>query len=65
MTIARKLYSNLVCPQTLENLYYNVEKQELWNIAGRIAYPIHNGIPIMVADATRPLSEEEIKNAPK
>ncbi len=65
MTPARKLYTNLVCPQTLDNLYYNAEKQELWNINGRIAYPIQNGIPIMVADATRPLTDEEIHHAPK
>jgi uncharacterized protein YbaR (Trm112 family) len=54
-----KLLEILVCPVTKTRLYYDRDKQELISRAARLAYPIRDGIPIMLADEARELGENE------
>lgn len=55
-----KLLEILVCPLTKGPLEYDRERQELISRAARLAFPIRDGIPIMLADEARPLDESEI-----
>ena len=50
-----KLLEILVCPVTKTPLEYDAERQELVSRAARLAYPIRDGIPIMLADEARRL----------
>ena len=50
-----KLLEILVCPVTKGPLVFDREKQELISKLGGVAYPIRNGIPIMLADEARSL----------
>lgn len=52
-----KLLEMLVCPLTKTALEYDVERQELVSRAARVAYPIRDGIPIMLPDEARPLDD--------
>jgi len=54
-----KLLELLVCPLTKTRLEYDRERQELVSRAARLAYPIRDGIPIMLADEARDLGENE------
>jgi hypothetical protein len=45
----------LVCPQTRAPLTYDAERQELVSRAAGLAYPIREGIPVMLADEARAL----------
>ena len=54
-----KLLEILVCPLTRTTLHYDRERQELMSRIAGLAYPIRNGIPIMLAAEARELSEEE------
>jgi len=45
----------LVCPQTHAMLSYDVARQELVSKAAHLAYPIRDGIPVMLADEARAL----------
>ena len=54
-----KLLEILVCPLTKTRLEYDPEKQELVSRAARLAYPIRDGIPIMLADEARELGPDE------
>jgi uncharacterized protein YbaR (Trm112 family) len=54
-----KLLEILVCPVSKGTLVYDREKQELISQAAGLAYPIRNGIPIMLPDEARPLSDAE------
>ncbi len=54
-----KLLEILICPLTKSTLIYDREKQELISRLGGIAYPIRNGIPIMLADEARELTDAE------
>ncbi len=56
-----KLLEILVCPLTKGPLEYDAEKQELISRAAKLAYPIREGIPIMLEDEARPLDEEELR----
>ncbi len=62
MTAAReadpKLLEVLVCPLTKMPLHYDREKQELVSRTARLAYPIRDGIPIMLPVEARPLGDE-------
>jgi len=49
----------LVCPLTKTRLVYDHSKQELISQAARLAYPIRDGIPIMLADEARELNDDE------
>lgn len=50
-----RLLELLVCPLTRTVLEYDAGKQELVSRAARLAYPIRDGIPIMLADEARAL----------
>ena len=54
-----KLLEILVCPLTRTTLRYDREKQELVSRAAGLAFPIRGGVPVMLPDEARPLSEEE------
>jgi uncharacterized protein YbaR (Trm112 family) len=54
-----KLLEILVCPLTKTRLEYDPDKQELVSRAARLAYPIRDGIPIMLADEARELGPDE------
>ena len=43
----------LVCPITFGSLIYNSETQELISNSAKLAYPIRNGIPVMLPDEAR------------
>ncbi|MEL7488171.1 MAG: Trm112 family protein [Pseudomonadota bacterium] len=55
-----KLLEILVCPQTKGRLVYDREKQELASPRARLAYPIRDGIPIMLVDEARALTDAEV-----
>ena len=50
-----KMLEALVCPQTQTRLEYDAEKQVLVSQAASLAYPIRNGIPIMLIDEAKEL----------
>jgi len=50
-----RMLEALVCPQTHGVLLYDAEKQELVSRAAHLAYPIRDGIPIMLASEARAL----------
>jgi uncharacterized protein YbaR (Trm112 family) len=52
-----KLLEILVCPLTRATLSYDAEKQELISRAAKLAYPIRDGIPIMLPDEARRLED--------
>ena len=54
-SIDPKLLEILVCPLTKQPLEYNAEKQELVSRAAKLAYPIRDGIPIMLPEEARRL----------
>ncbi|RTL99976.1 Trm112 family protein [Ancylobacter aquaticus] len=54
-----KLLELLVCPVTKGPLDYDRAAHELVSRAARLAYPIRDGIPILLADEARQLTEEE------
>ena len=54
-TVDRKLLEILVCPLTKGRLEYDAEKQELISRAAKLAYPIRDGIPIMLPEEARQL----------
>ena len=54
-----KLLELLVCPLTKGPLRYDRERQELISEQAGLAYPIRDGIPIMLVDEARPLDEDE------
>jgi uncharacterized protein YbaR (Trm112 family) len=56
-----KLLEILVCPVTKGPLVYDREKQELISKSARLAYPIRDGIPVMLEDEARKVSPEEIE----
>ncbi|MBD3892571.1 Trm112 family protein [Hydrogenophaga sp.] len=54
-----KLLALLVCPVTKGPLIYDRDKQELLSRSARLAYPVRDGIPILLEHEARTLSEEE------
>jgi uncharacterized protein YbaR (Trm112 family) len=57
--VDKKLLDILVCPVTKGPLIYDKDKQELISRAARLAYPIRDGIPVMLEDEARRISDEE------
>jgi uncharacterized protein len=53
--IDRRLLEILVCPLTKNMLEYDSARQELVSRSARLAYPIRDGIPIMLPDEARVL----------
>lgn len=54
-----KLLDLLVCPLTKAELTYNESTNELWSSKASLAYPVRDGIPVMVVSEARQLSDEE------
>jgi uncharacterized protein YbaR (Trm112 family) len=55
-----KLLEILVCPLTKGTLSYDRDKQELISREAGLAYPIRDGIPIMLVDEARQLTDDEL-----
>ncbi|MGF1546521.1 MAG: Trm112 family protein [Thiotrichales bacterium] len=56
----KKLLDILVCPVTKGPLVYDAERQELISRSARLAYPIRDGVPVMLEDEARKLSADEV-----
>jgi len=54
-----KLLQILVCPVTKGPLIYNKTTNELISKAARLAYPIRDGIPVLLEDEARKLADDE------
>ncbi len=52
-----RLLEILVCPKTRTTLEYDAERQELVSRAAKLAYPIREGIPIMLIEEAREIEE--------
>jgi uncharacterized protein YbaR (Trm112 family) len=52
-----RLLEILVCPRTKTTLEYDAQNQELISRAAKLAYPIRDGIPIMLPEEARPLED--------
>ena len=48
------------CPVTKGHLEYDREKQELISRSARLAYPVRDGIPVLLENEARPLTDEEL-----
>ncbi len=59
-----KLLELLVCPVTKGFLDYDREKNELASRAARLAYPVRDGIPVLLEAEARTLSDEELEQLP-
>lgn len=57
-----RLLELLVCPKTRGPLVYDRQKTELLSKKAKLAYPIRDGIPIMLAEEARELSDLEVEN---
>lgn len=53
-----KLLEILVCPVTKEPLVYDAAARELISEKAKLAYPIRDGIPIMLPDEARPIDSD-------
>ena len=56
-----KLLEILVCPVTKGPLILDKARQELISKSARLAYPIKDGIPVMLEDEARKLTPEEVE----
>jgi uncharacterized protein len=56
-----RLLEILVCPVTKGTLKYDAAKQELVSVNARLAYPIRDGIPIMLTEEARELGDEDVR----
>lgn len=54
-----KLLEMLVCPVTKGPLVYDRDRQELVSKSARLAYPIRDGIPVMLEEEARRLTPDE------
>ncbi|MEZ5451224.1 MAG: Trm112 family protein [Thiothrix sp.] len=57
----KKLLEILACPVTKGPLIYDKDKQELVSKSARLAYPIRDGIPVMLEEEARTLTREEVE----
>ena len=55
-----KLLELLVCPVTKGPLEYDRTKQELVSRSARLAYPVRDGMPVMLENEARALTDEEL-----
>jgi uncharacterized protein YbaR (Trm112 family) len=58
--VDRRLLELLVCPRTKTSLIYDEAAQELISRAAGLAYPIRDGIPVMLEEEARTLTHEEL-----
>jgi uncharacterized protein len=59
MDVDPKLLEILVCPLTKTTLRYDRDRQELVSIAAGLAYPIRNGVPVLLPGEAREISDDE------
>jgi uncharacterized protein YbaR (Trm112 family) len=59
-----RLIELLVCPVTKGPLDYDRERHELLSRSARLAYPIRDGIPVMLEEEARTLGDEELERLP-
>jgi len=59
MALDSKLLELLVCPVSKTSLVYKRELEELWCRGSGLAYPIRDGIPVMLEEEARQLTAEE------
>ena len=57
----KKLLELLVCPVSKAPLIYDKARQELLCKESRLAYPIRDGIPVMLEEEARTLTQEEVE----
>lgn len=57
MAVDERLLELLVCPLTKTRLEYDKERGELISRAAGLAFPIKSGVPLLIAEAARPLDE--------
>ena len=55
------LLSLLVCPVSLSGLIYDKSRAELVSLRSRLAFPIREGVPIMLRETARPISDDDVK----
>ena len=60
-----KLLEILVCPVTKGPLIFDRERNELISRSARLAYPIRDGIPVLLEDEARKLTPEESEALPR
>lgn len=60
-----KLLELLVCPVTKGPLILDRERQELISRSARLAYPIHDGMPILLEHEARTLDDSELERPPR
>lgn len=53
----RRMIEALVCPVTQTTLHYDAETQELVSKSARLAFPIRDGIPVMLVDEARKIED--------
>jgi len=56
-----RLLELLVCPLTKTRLIYDASARELISKAAGLAFPIRNGVPLMIEDAARPLTDRDLQ----
>ncbi|MGR3494442.1 Trm112 family protein [Citreimonas sp.] len=56
-TFDRRMLEALICPVTHEGLRYDAERQELISQRAGLAFPIRDGIPVMLVDEARTLDD--------
>ncbi|MDX1343266.1 Trm112 family protein [Reinekea sp. G2M2-21] len=57
----KQLLTILVCPITKTPLQVDKEKEELISTAAKLAYPVRDGIPVMLEDEARALTQDEFE----
>jgi uncharacterized protein YbaR (Trm112 family) len=57
----KRLLDILVCPVTKAPLEWHPETQELWCRPSRLAYPVRDGVPVMLEEEARPLDDTELQ----
>ncbi|MEI8155922.1 MAG: Trm112 family protein [Burkholderiales bacterium] len=55
-----RLLELIVCPVTKGPLEFDKEKQELISRSARLAYPVRDGIPVLLENEARTLTDEEL-----
>lgn len=57
----KRLLDILVCPVTKGPLVWDADRQELLCKSSRLAYPVRDGVPVMLEEEARALSDEELE----
>jgi uncharacterized protein YbaR (Trm112 family) len=58
--VDKRLLDILVCPVTKGPLVYDKKTDELVSVSGKLAYPVRDGIPVMLEEEARSLTEDEV-----